>query len=74
MNSTPDSGTVNASAVTKVGIEIRSGSKPRRIENTWIDYVRYGDGLVAYGTAWGIDDVYVEDSATGVNYDHKLRR
>jgi hypothetical protein len=67
-DSTPTTGTVNTAAITGMGFDRVDVASPKNAINTWVDYFRYGDGLVAYGTAWGINDVYLADSTGGVNY------
>lgn len=68
LDSTPTSGSVNTAAILELGYIFSYASTPRNVINTWVDYFRYGDGLTAYGTAWGIDDVYLIDSALGNGY------
>lgn len=80
IDSTPDStsGTAaSTTAITELGIRHRSGTggtsdtyltRPKNLINVWVDYFRFGDGVTAYGTAWGIDDVYLADNTSGVAY------
>jgi len=63
-DSTPTSGSVNPSNVTSLGVRVVSASKPRRIENTWIDYLRYGDGLIVTGSG-SFEDVVLADLNRG---------
>jgi len=80
VDSTPDSnsGTIaSTSSISEIGMMHRSGTggsvdeyltRPKNLINVWVDYFRYGDGLVGYGTSWGINDMAVIDSAPGVGY------
>lgn len=52
--STPDSGTaVGANTCSSIAIVQNTTAKPRNTINTWADYVRYGDGLIATGGTSG---------------------
>ena len=51
---TPTSGTWNtASTVRQAGIRFLRTTQPRNIDNTWLDYLRYGDGYTAEGGTSG---------------------
>lgn len=51
---TPTSGTWNtASNVREAGIRFQRTAAPRNIDNTWLDYLRYGDGYTAEGGTSG---------------------
>lgn len=73
--STPTNG-YNASfdftAVTTLGFTFNTSSKPRGVDNFWVDYLRYGDGLTATGgTAFTagnyitLDEIAAVDEANG---------
>ena len=80
IDSTPDSnsGTIaSTTSISEIGMMHRSGTggtvdeyltRPKNLINVWVDYFRYGDGLVGYGTSWGIDDMATIDVAPGVGY------
>lgn len=63
-NSTPTSGSVDLSRITSLGVRVVSATRPRRIENTWIDYLRYGEGLIITGSGV-FDDVVNADISNG---------
>ena len=74
-DSTPDSGSVDTTNVTSLGIRVNSANKPRRVENCWIDYVRNGDGLQAYGTDTNpmkLEDIYNDDKNNGYGIVDKI--
>lgn len=51
---TPTSGTVNKSAVTRVGMRFNTASKPRNVPaNAWFDQWTYGDGYTVTGGTSG---------------------
>lgn len=51
---TPTSGSWNVlSNVREAGIRFQRTSAPRNIDNTWLDYLRYGDGYTAEGGTSG---------------------
>ena len=50
----PTSGTVTATNnVSQIGVRFRRDSAPRNINNTWLDYLRYGDGYTVTGGTAG---------------------
>jgi len=50
----PTSGTVTATNnVSQIGVRFRRNSAPRNINNTWLDYLRYGDGYTVTGGTAG---------------------
>jgi len=65
-NRTPDSGTQpTLTAITRIGLRINLTGTSKNAQNTWIDHVYVGDGLIAYGTtSFGIDDIYTLDAST----------
>ncbi len=76
IDSTPDSGSVDSSAITEMGIIHMNGyaddsyaTRPKNQINTWVDYLRYGDGLLAYGSpTFGIDILAEVDQSAGAGY------
>lgn len=50
---TPDSGSVNKSSITRIGIRINTTSKPRNVTNGWYDAWTYGDGYTITGGTSG---------------------
>ena len=49
-NKPPTSGTVTpTNNVSQIGVRFRRTSAPRNINNTWLDYLRYGDGYTVSG-------------------------
>lgn len=51
---TPISGSWNVlSNVREAGVRFQRTSSPRNIDNTWLDYLRYGDGYTAEGGTSG---------------------
>lgn len=73
--STPDNG-YNAlfdfANVTSMGFTFNTTTKPRGVDNFWVDYLRYGDGLTATGgTAFtagnfiSLDEIAIVDGANG---------
>jgi len=59
---TPTSGTVSKSSITRIGIRINTSSKPRNITNGWYDYWTYGDGYTVTGGS-SSDPITWEDIA-----------
>lgn len=53
IESTPASGSVNTAAVTLMGMRFNRTSAPANKVNSWIDYLRYGDGYYATGGTSG---------------------
>jgi len=74
MSSTPDSGSVDLANLTEIGITHRNGlvneylTIPKKQINVWVDFMRISEGLVCYGTYWGMRDVAYADSAPGVGF------
>ena len=65
-DSTPDAGTVTTTSIDEIGVEFGMTASAKRVTNTWVDYLRYGDGLRAYdSTTFGIEEIYVEDATNG---------
>jgi len=52
-DSTPDSGTVDTSSIDRLGIEFGLTFSFKRVIDTWVDYLRYGDGLTITGGTSG---------------------
>ena len=61
----PDSGSATMTSIDDIGIEFGLTSSSKRVINTYVDYLRYGDGYVLYGTSWDFDDVVILDIASG---------
>lgn len=61
----PDTGSVPNTSVSRIGFEFGMTSSFKRVVNTWHDYLRYGDGYIAYGTTWNFTDVAIADTAGG---------
>lgn len=61
----PDTGSATMTSIDEVGFEFSLTSSYKRVIDTWHDYLRYGDGYTAYGTAWDFADVAVADAAGG---------
>lgn len=62
--STPDSGVaIGGNLVTSLTVVQNTSSKPRNTINSWIDYVRYGDGFIATGGTSG-DEITLSGIAT----------
>jgi len=73
VDSTPDAGSFDKTAVTEIGVEITVSTTPRNAVNTWIDYARYGDGLTAYGaTEFGLEEIFQDDLANGYGIVEKI--
>ena len=50
----PTSGSVTpTNNVSEIGIRFQRTAQPRNIDNTWLDYLRYGDGYTATGGTSG---------------------
>lgn len=65
-DSAPDSGSCTISSVNRIGIEFGLTSSYKRVVNTWVDYLRFGDYLAATDTVqFGIEEVYQDDLANG---------
>lgn len=59
-SSTPTSGTKPAGNVTIFGLRFNRTGQPRQVVNTWVDYLRYGDGYqVTGGTS--LDPLFITD-------------
>jgi hypothetical protein len=55
------------------GILINNTGSIRNAINTWVDYLRYGEGLKAYGsTAFGMEEIWVDDVANGYGIVEKV--
>ena len=50
---TPDSGTVNKSSITRIGMRFVTSSKPRNLTNAYFDAWTYGDGYTVTGGTSG---------------------
>ena len=61
----PDSGSANMSAIDELGIVFGLTSSSKRVINTYVDYLRYGDGYTMYGTSWGFAEVSTADASSG---------
>ena len=59
---TPTSGSVNKSSITRIGIRINTSAKPRNVTNGWYDYWTYGDGYTVTGGS-SSDPITWEDIA-----------
>ncbi len=76
IDSTPDSGSVDSSNISEMGIIHMNGfgtssyaTRPKNQINAWVDYLRYGNGLLAYGSpTFGIDELALADQAGGSGY------
>ena len=55
--------------VTSLGFTFNTTAKPRGVDNFWVDYLRYGDGLTATGGTSGdeitLDTIAAVDAANG---------
>jgi len=51
--STPTSGSVTKSSITRIGFNIAVHSKPRNVTNMWLDAWTYGDGYTVTGGTSG---------------------
>jgi hypothetical protein len=75
-DSTPDSGSVNTSAVTELGFERTDLTSPKNLVNTWVDYFRAGAGLVATGGSSAdpitLEGIYQDDLANGYGIVDKI--
>ena len=70
--STPTNGysaSFDFTAVTTLGFTFNTSTKPRGVDNFWVDYLRYGDGLTATGGTSGdeitLDTIAAVDLANG---------
>ncbi|NQZ53196.1 MAG: hypothetical protein HRT93_02970 [Piscirickettsiaceae bacterium] len=68
--STPDSGVaIGGNTVTSILIVQNTTAKPRNSINSWLDYVRYGDGIIATGGTSGdpitLSGIATADKASG---------
>jgi len=73
--STPDSGTVNTASVDRIGVEFALTGSAKRVINTWVDYMRYGDGLQAESAAseyFGMEEIFLDDIANGYGIVEKF--
>jgi hypothetical protein len=52
-DSTPDSGSVDKTIVRAWGLRYNRTAAPRNVDNTWLDYLRWGDGYYATGGLTG---------------------
>ena len=50
---TPDSGSFDKTIVIQWGLRYNRTSAPRNVDNTWMDYIRHGDGYFATGGTSG---------------------
>lgn len=68
-DSTPDSGSYDKTSVQRWGFRFNRTTAPRNVDNTWIDYIRYGDGYHADGGTSGdrvtLDDIAAADLTNG---------
>jgi len=71
-DSTPDNNSgsnADTSDIVEMGVHFVTISTPRNVQNVWVDYFRYGDGIEAYGGASGdeiaIEGIFQEDDANG---------
>lgn len=70
LSSTPTSGTkpTDMSACTSMGLRFNTTGAGKNFQNTWIDHVYLGDGLIAYGDDGGnpfdFDDILSADEST----------
>lgn len=52
-DSTPDSGSFDKTIVEQWGFRFNRTAAPRNVDNTWLDYLRHGDGYFATGGTSG---------------------
>jgi hypothetical protein len=68
-DSTPDSGSWSKTAATRWGFRFNRTAAPANKDNTWIDYLRYGDGYYATGGTSGdeidLAGILAQDIASG---------
>ena len=73
---TPDSGSINISSVTRIGVTITLTSSPRNAVNTWIDYLVYGSSIVITGGSLSdpidMDGIAEVDLASGYGAIRKI--
>jgi hypothetical protein len=64
---TPTSGTVTKSSVTRIGMRFNNASRPKNVDNTWLDQWTYGDGYTVTGGSSGDpitwSDIAIADAA-----------
>ena len=65
-DSTPDSGTVTTTGIDGMGIEFGLTASYKRVINTYVDYLRYGDGLIATGGTSGDPITLAEIAAVDI--------
>lgn len=61
-NSTNDSGTKPTGNITDVGFRFQRIGQPRNVTNTFVDYLRYGDGYTLTGGTVGDPITFTETS------------
>ncbi len=61
----PDSGSSDMTDIEELGIEFGLTSSGKRVVNTYVDYLRYGDGYTGYGTNWDLSNVVTADVSGG---------
>ncbi len=61
----PDSGSATMTSIDEVGIIFGLTGSAKRVVNTYVDYLRYGDGYTGYGTSWSLADTVIADVAGG---------
>jgi len=64
-----DSGTKpTMTAITTLGIRINQTAAPKNVQNTWIDHIYAGNGIISYGddggSAYDLDDILAIDQNT----------
>jgi hypothetical protein len=68
-DSTPDSGSFDKTIVQAWGWRYNRTAAPRNVDNTWIDYLRWGDGYYATGGTSGdeidLAGIAAQDKANG---------
>ncbi len=66
---TPDSGSFDKTIVEQWGLRFNRTSAPRNVDNTWVDYLRHGDGYFATGGTSGdeidLTEIEAVDFANG---------
>jgi len=64
-------GTLDLANITDIKINVNNANSGniRSIENTYIDCIRFGTGLLLTGTAWDFDDVATIDGNNSYKYD-----
>ena len=76
-DSTPDSGSVNSAAVTDMGFLVNKLTTPKNVTNTWVDYFRYGNGLIVTGGTSGdpitMEHIYQDDILNGYGIIEKIQ-